>query len=190
MSVHSNRNQRVVQEGNSKHPKADKAKQIAGAPLRLATLPVGVVKDLMQGGLITAGKNFIPRLKNVAVGKTLTNRADVKPKTPKAETAAQASQATKKAEEVVSKTSRNENTSGGDIPPNNPPADNDNSGGGDMTSTRDSDVSVDTSATGAAGKNKGADTGSTRESSGRTTLTPIDDEEDDGNADNTEEHKD
>ena len=189
MSVHSNRNQRVVQE-ESKHSKADKAKQIAGVPLRLATLPVGVVKDLLQGGVITAGKNFIPRLKNVAVGKTLTNRADVKPKTPKAETAAQASQATKKAEEVVSKTSRNENTGGGDVPPNNPPAGSDNSGGGDMSSTREADaVDVDTSAANTEVK-KGADTGSTRESSGKTTLTPIDDEEDGDNADNSEEHKD
>lgn len=111
MSVHSNRNQRVVQE-NSKHPKADKAKQIAGAPLRLATLPVGVVKDLMQGGLITAGKNFIPRLKNVAVGNTLTNHADVKPQKPKAEAAARATHATKKAEIVLNKTNRTNEKSG------------------------------------------------------------------------------
>lgn len=194
MSVHSNRNQRVVQEGNSKHPKVDKAKQIAGAPLRLATLPVGVVKDLLQGGIITAGKNFIPRLKNVAVGKTLTNRADVKPKKPKTETAAQANQAANKAEEVVNKTNdaqSNSDTSGGNIPPNTPPASNDNSDGGDMSSTRETDkVDVDTSATNTAGKDTGADIGPTRETSGKTTLTPIDDGEDGNNEDNSEEHKD
>lgn len=109
MSVHSTRNQRVVQEG-SKHPKVDKAKQIAGAPLRLATLPVGVVKDLMQGGIITAGKNFIPRLKNVAVGKTLVNRADVKPKKPKEERVAQATDAAKKVEDTVQKEEDKEST--------------------------------------------------------------------------------
>ena len=189
MSVHSNRNQRVVQEGNSKHPKADKAKQIAGAPLRLATLPVGVMKDLMQGGLITAGKNFIPRLKNVAVGKTLTNRADVKPKKPKEETVAQATQAARKADDAVNKTTeftRDSDTGG---TPTNPAhsADEGGTDGGDMTSTRENDVTVDTSATDAAGKNKGADTGST---GGHTTLTPIDDGEDGDNADNSEEHKD
>ncbi len=191
MSVHSNRNQRVVQQ-ESKHPKADKAKQIAGAPLRLATLPVGVVKDLLQGGVITAGKNFIPRLKNVAVGKTLTNRADVKLKKPKAETAAQTAQATKKAEEVVSKTDRTTETSGGDLPHKTPPTDGgDNSGGGNMSSTREKDaVDVDTSAIDAASVNKGADTGSKREAGGKTTLMPIDDGEDGNNEDNSEEHKD
>ena len=193
MSVHSNRNQRVMQQ-ESKHPKADKAKQIAGAPLRLATLPVGVVKDLLQGGVITAGKNFVPRLKNVAVGNTLTNRADIKPKKPKAETTAQANQAAKKAEEVVNKTNdaqRNNDTSGGNIPPNTPPSGNDNSGGGDMSSTRETGkADVDTSAVNTTGKNTEADIGSMRETSGRTTLTPIDNGEDGNNEDNSEENKD
>ena len=119
----------------------------------------------------------------------MTNRADVKPKKPKSETVAQVNQATKKAEEAVSKTNKSKRTSdssGGDLPPNNPPAD-----GGDMSSTRETDkVKIDKSAAEKAGKNTGADTGSVRETGGGTTLTPIDDEEDDSDADNSEEHKD
>ena len=45
---------------------------------RLATLPAGVLKDMIQGGVITAGKNFIPRVKNVIQGKSVVNRAEVK----------------------------------------------------------------------------------------------------------------
>ena len=37
----------------------------------------------MQGGIIQAGKNLGPRLRNVATGSTLTNRAEVRPKIPK-----------------------------------------------------------------------------------------------------------
>lgn len=184
MSVRSNRNQRVVQQ-ESKHPKIDKAKQIAGAPLRLATLPVGVVKDLLQGGVITLGKNFIPRLKNVAGGKTLTNRADVKPKMPKPETVAQKNQATKKAEEVVSKTNHTQRDSVTNEVSATPTY------GGDMSSTRETNkVNVDTTAKDAVVKNTRADTGSTTKTGVKTTLTPIDDVEDDSDADHTEEHKD
>lgn len=45
---------------------------------RLATLPVGVLKDLIQGGVIVAGKNFGPRVRNVLKGETVVNRAEVK----------------------------------------------------------------------------------------------------------------
>lgn len=44
---------------------------------RLATLPAGVMKDLIQGGVIVAGKNFIPRVKNVLKGKSIVSHADV-----------------------------------------------------------------------------------------------------------------
>jgi hypothetical protein len=53
------------------------AAHIAGGAGRLATLPVGVLKDMLQGGLITTGKNIWPRLKNVATGRGVINRADV-----------------------------------------------------------------------------------------------------------------
>ena len=63
--------------------KAQKAKQYGGAVTRFATMPVGVLKDFMQGGIVQAGKNLGPRLRNVATGTTLTNRAEVRPKIPK-----------------------------------------------------------------------------------------------------------
>lgn len=44
---------------------------------RLATLPAGVMKDLIQGGVIVAGKNFIPRVKNVLKGNSIVSHADV-----------------------------------------------------------------------------------------------------------------
>ncbi len=75
-SLHSTRNQNVVQEGQKKN----KAKQVVGAPLRLATMPIGMLSDLSKGGLIQVGKNFIPRLKNVVAGDSLLNKADVKKK--------------------------------------------------------------------------------------------------------------
>lgn len=45
---------------------------------RLATLPAGIVKDLIQGGVIVAGKNFGPRVRNVLKGTSIVNHADVK----------------------------------------------------------------------------------------------------------------
>lgn len=44
---------------------------------RLASLPAGIMKDLIQGGVIVAGKNFIPRVKNVLQGNSIVNHADV-----------------------------------------------------------------------------------------------------------------
>lgn len=44
---------------------------------RLATLPAGIAKDLIQGGIIVAGKNFIPRVKNVLKGTSVVSHADV-----------------------------------------------------------------------------------------------------------------
>lgn len=78
MALQSTRNQQTMQQGQK--TKSQKAKQYGGAVTRLATLPIGVVKDFMQGGLIQMGKNLGPRLRNVATGTTLTSRAEVKPK--------------------------------------------------------------------------------------------------------------
>ena len=76
MSIHSNRNQVEVADDQVRDPD----KQIDGTATRLATMPVGVVKDFMQGGIIQAGKNFMPRLRNVFNGDTYVNRAEVKAK--------------------------------------------------------------------------------------------------------------
>ena len=51
---------------------------------RLATMPAGVLKDLIQGGVIVAGKNFGARVRNVLKGNTVVNRADVRKPVAKA----------------------------------------------------------------------------------------------------------
>ena len=51
---------------------------VAKGATRLATLPAGVLKDMIQGGVIKAGKNFIPRVKNIVQGKSVVNHAVVK----------------------------------------------------------------------------------------------------------------
>lgn len=115
MSIHSTRNQTVRQEGQKSQTKAAKAKQYGGAVTRLATMPVGTVRDLMQGGIIQAGKNFVPRLRNVVTGTTLTNRAEIFPKKTTSEsTATEASEKGKKvAEDVTSDTSSDRGTATG-----------------------------------------------------------------------------
>lgn len=115
MSIHSTRNQTVRQEEQKPQTKAAKAKQYGGAVTRLATMPVGTVKDLMQGGIIQAGKNFVPRLRNVVTGTTLTNRAEIFPKKTTSEsTTAEATEKGKKvAEDVTSDTSSDRGTDTG-----------------------------------------------------------------------------
>ncbi|MFA5758879.1 MAG: hypothetical protein WC942_05940, partial [Clostridia bacterium] len=44
-------------------------------PTRIATLPIAVMKDVVNGGLVGAGKNIVPRLKNVVKGDTTFNHA-------------------------------------------------------------------------------------------------------------------
>lgn len=70
-SLHSQRNQNAtIKNGN--RTKAQKA----GAVTRAITMPAGVLKDIAQGGITTAGKNIKHRIDNVAHGTTYTNRAD------------------------------------------------------------------------------------------------------------------
>lgn len=51
---------------------------VAKGATRLATMPAGVLKDMIQGGVITAGKNFIPRVRNIVQGKSVVNHAVVR----------------------------------------------------------------------------------------------------------------
>ena len=51
---------------------------VAKGATRLATMPAGMLKDMIQGGVITAGKNFIPRVKNIVQGKSVVNHAVVR----------------------------------------------------------------------------------------------------------------
>lgn len=75
--------------GNSVTEATDETKKgtsfssaIKGAT-RLATLPAGILKDIIQGGVIVAGKNFGPRIRNVIKGNSVANHAIVKLPTAK-----------------------------------------------------------------------------------------------------------
>ncbi len=56
---------------------ATKTARYAKMPTRIASMPLGVMKDLVSGGLVGVGKNFIPRMNNVIKGDTVFNHAQV-----------------------------------------------------------------------------------------------------------------
>ena len=53
-------------------------KETLKMPTRLATMPVGVMKDLASGGLVSVGKNFVPRMRNVFTGSSVVNHPQQK----------------------------------------------------------------------------------------------------------------
>jgi hypothetical protein len=118
-SVHSNRNQHVTnnttnkggdkKDGDKKPSAAQTTAHIAGGVGRLATLPAGVLKDLLQGGAVTAGKNIWPRLRNVAKGRGVINRADVVRK--------HAEKAAEKVTEATTEKTETKTESGGNAAP-------------------------------------------------------------------------
>jgi hypothetical protein len=79
-SESNNAQAKVDNGGRDGMTAGQKAAHIAGGAGRLSTLPVGILKDLMQGGLITTAKNMWPRLRNIAMGRGIINHADVRPK--------------------------------------------------------------------------------------------------------------
>lgn len=56
-----------------------KLARYGGIPTRLATMPIGMLKDLTTGGVIGMTANFIPRAKNVVSGDSIFNHAQSKP---------------------------------------------------------------------------------------------------------------
>jgi hypothetical protein len=76
-----NENVRDKHESDTSIP-LQTAAHIAGGAGRLSGLPVGFVKDLLQGGVITAGKNMWPRIRNVVKGRGIINHADIVRKPP------------------------------------------------------------------------------------------------------------
>lgn len=60
-----------------------KAQRWAKMPGRIATMPIGMMKDLATGGIVGMGKNFIPRMNNVIKGDTLINHAQPIKRKPK-----------------------------------------------------------------------------------------------------------
>lgn len=55
-----------------------KLAKYGGMPTRIATMPIGMMKDLASGGLVGMGKNFVPRIKNIATGDSFINHAQGK----------------------------------------------------------------------------------------------------------------
>lgn len=61
--------------------KANEQSKVAkylGTPTRLATMPIGMIKDFANGGVVGMTKNFIPRAKNVVKGDNFINHAQGK----------------------------------------------------------------------------------------------------------------
>ena len=44
-------------------------------PGRIATMPIGMIKDFVEGGIVGMGKNIGPRMKNIATGDSMINHA-------------------------------------------------------------------------------------------------------------------
>ena len=59
----------------NKSDSPSKLAKYGGMPTRIATMPIGMIKDLTQGGVVGMGKNFVPRLKNIAQGDSFVNHA-------------------------------------------------------------------------------------------------------------------
>jgi len=55
-----------------------KLARYGGMPIRIATMPIGMIKDLATGGIVGMGKNFIPRATNVIKGDSVFNHAQGK----------------------------------------------------------------------------------------------------------------
>ncbi len=80
-SAKSNVNQRKIDP--SKQKKQSKLAKAIKTPMRLASMPAGMIHDISQGGVIAMGKNFMPRLNNAMHGTSFFNHADVMKKPQK-----------------------------------------------------------------------------------------------------------
>lgn len=63
----------------NKSAEPSKLAKYGGMPTRLATMPIGMIKDLANGGIVGMGRNFIPRAKNIVQGDSMFNHAQEKP---------------------------------------------------------------------------------------------------------------
>ena len=64
----------------NKNAEPSKLAKYGGIPTRIATMPLGMIKDLTQGGVVGMGKNFVPRLRNIAQGDSVFNHAQANTK--------------------------------------------------------------------------------------------------------------
>ena len=63
----------------NKSSEPSKLAKYGGMPSRIATMPIGMIKDFATGGLVGMTKNIIPRAKNVVKGDSFINHAQAKP---------------------------------------------------------------------------------------------------------------
>ena len=57
----------------NKSNEPSKLAKYGGMPTRIATMPIGMIKDFAEGGVVGMSKNFVPRVKNIATGDSLIN---------------------------------------------------------------------------------------------------------------------
>ena len=79
-SINNNKARREAREKKDGGDEGYSFGQVVKGGVRFATMPFAVMKDLMQGGVIRAGKNFVPRCRNAAKGDSLVSHADYKKK--------------------------------------------------------------------------------------------------------------
>ncbi len=46
-----------------------------GRPTRIAAMPIGMIKDLAEGGVVGMAKDLVPRAKNIVSGDSFINHA-------------------------------------------------------------------------------------------------------------------
>lgn len=57
----------------NKSNEPSKLSKYGGMPTRIATMPIGMIKDFAEGGVAQMSKNFVPRVKNIATGDSFIN---------------------------------------------------------------------------------------------------------------------
>ena len=62
----------------NKSTEPSKLAKYGGIPTRIATMPIGMIKDLANGGVVGMARNFIPRARNIATGDNFINHAQPK----------------------------------------------------------------------------------------------------------------
>lgn len=65
----------------NKSNEPSKLAKYGGMATRIATMPIGMIKDLTQDGIVGMGKNFVPRIRNIGQGDSVFNHAQFNPKT-------------------------------------------------------------------------------------------------------------
>ena len=62
----------------NKSSEPSKLAKYGGMPTRIATMPIGMIKDFANGGLVGMTKNIVPRAKNIVKGDSIFNHAQAK----------------------------------------------------------------------------------------------------------------